>query len=95
MNIPDDVWEVAQSVATRKLFSPDAETEANELACHIARALISEREAAVKAERERCAGIAENGSFPFDISVWLESTKKEMTALTAEATAAAIRKGGE
>lgn len=39
-------------------------------------------DAAVRAERERCAGIAENGSFPFDISVWLESTKKEMTALT-------------
>ena len=56
-------------------------------------ALLSERESATKAERERCALIASEGSFPFDISVWLESTKKEMTAITAEAIAAAIRKG--
>jgi hypothetical protein len=43
-------------------------------------------------EVERCAKIAEEGSFPFDIQVWLESTKKEMTSLVAKAIAAEIRK---
>ena len=63
------------------------------LQAQIDSAILSERESATKAERERCALIAFEGSFPIDISVWLKSTKKEMTAITAEAIAAAIRKG--
>lgn len=39
---------------------------------------------------EEAEKIAE-GSFPFDIEVWLNSTKKEMTAHVANAIASAIR----
>lgn len=46
---------------------------------------------AVEKEREGCARVAEEGLFLFDIDVWLESTKKEMTEHTGHAIAAAIR----
>lgn len=91
--IPDDIMKTARSVAMRRLFSDRADRRDDEMTRNIAQALMAERESATKAERERCALIASEGSFPFDISVWLESTKKEMTAITAEAIAAAIRKG--
>ena len=42
-------------------------------------------------EREACAKIAAEGSFPFDIDIWITATKKEMTAHTANAIADAIR----
>lgn len=58
MNIPDDVMEAARSVAMQRLFSDFTEDRGNELMCHIARALLSERESATKAERERCAQVA-------------------------------------
>ena len=38
-----------------------------------------------------CAMICEESSIPFDISVWHESTKKEMTAMTALALAGKIK----
>ena len=44
--------------------------------------------------REQCARIAETGSFPINIDVWVRSTKKEMTANMALVIAAAIREGG-
>jgi hypothetical protein len=59
--------------------------------------LVSKRIAAlvraVRAEeRERCAKVAE-APYPFDISVWRESTKQEMTGKMARSIAAAIRRG--
>lgn len=59
----------------------------------VACAIENAARAAREEERERCAKIAEEESFPFDIDVWLGSTKKEMTAHVARAIAAAIRKG--
>jgi hypothetical protein len=48
--------------------------------------------ARIRAEAlEEAARVAEEGLFPFDVDVWLTSTKKEMTAHTARAIAAAIR----
>ncbi len=44
----------------------------------------------VEEMRARCEAIAREGSFPFDIDVWLNSTKKEMTAHVALAIADAI-----
>ncbi len=41
--------------------------------------------------KERCAKVCETAEIPFDISVWHESTKKEMTAHTTNALASAIR----
>ena len=32
---------------------------------------------------KKCVSICENTEIPFDIEVWRDSTKKEMTALTA------------
>jgi hypothetical protein len=32
---------------------------------------------------KECVSICENSEIPFDIEVWRDSTKKEMTALTA------------
>lgn len=43
-----------------------------------------------EAMRAKCAAIAREGSFPFAVEVWLNSTKKEMTALVALAIADAI-----
>ena len=40
---------------------------------------------------KECIDICENSSIPFDISVWLNSTKKEMTALTALALSGLIK----
>ena len=40
---------------------------------------------------ERCAEVCMRKEIPFDIDIWLNSTKKEMTARTAFALAAAIR----
>ena len=101
MNIPDDVMAIAHDLSlTGCGCDEDASHECPNMNGYcryqetaIARAIRSERESATKAERERCALIASEGSFPIDISVWLKSTKKEMTAITAEAIAAAIRKG--
>ena len=100
MNIPDDVMKAALDIVDIIREHKNCEEEYNTFQIRyreaidiVAHALLSERESATKAERERCALIASEGSFPFDISVWLESTKKEMTAITAEAIAAAIRKG--
>ena len=53
-----------------------------------------QREAAEE-EREACAKLCEEAEIPFDIDVWLRSTKKEMTAATALALAAAIRARGQ
>lgn len=55
----------------------------------------SVRAEAALAEREACAKVAEDGSFPFDIRTWIESTKKDMTERVAIAIAAAIRARGE
>lgn len=49
---------------------------------------------AVKAEREACAKVCEESEIPFDIDLWCDSTKKEMTAHTANALAAMIRARG-
>lgn len=46
--------------------------------------------AAIDVVVEECARVAES-SFAFDIETWLNSTKKEMTAHTGNAIAAAIR----
>lgn len=47
--------------------------------------------AGAAAVKERCAKVCETAEIPFDISVWHESTKKEMTAHTTNALASAIR----
>jgi hypothetical protein len=39
----------------------------------------------------KCVNICEESSIPFDIEIWLNSTKKEMTALTALALADKIK----
>lgn len=54
-DIPEDVMKAARSAATTRLFSDRADKQADELTRHIARAILSERESATKAERERCA----------------------------------------
>jgi hypothetical protein len=46
---------------------------------------------AVADEREACAILAETSSIPFDIEIWIKSTKKEMTAIFARALAKLIR----
>lgn len=46
-------------------------------------------------EREACAKECEEAEIPFGIDVWMNSTKKEMTAATANALAAAIRARGQ
>jgi hypothetical protein len=52
-------------------------------------------EAAARAdEREACARVCEQSEIPIPIDVWHGSTKKEMTAHTALALAAAIRARG-
>ena len=51
-------------------------------------------DAAVLAEREACAKVCEQSEIPIPIDVWHGSTKKEMTAYTALALAAAIRARG-
>jgi len=43
-----------------------------------------------EAMRAKCEAIAREGEFAFDIDVWLNSTKKEMTARVALAIADAI-----
>lgn len=48
-------------------------------------------EAAVLAEREACEKVCEETELAFDIAVWCDSTKKEMTVHTANGLAAAIR----
>ena len=45
-------------------------------------------------EREACAKVCEETELPFDIDLWRNSTKKEMTAHTAHGLAAAIRARG-
>ena len=45
-------------------------------------------------EREECAKVCEQSEIPMPIDVWHGSTKKEMTAYTALALAAAIRARG-
>ena len=45
-------------------------------------------------EREACAKVCEQSEIPMPIDVWHGSTKKEMTAYTALALAAAIRARG-
>lgn len=50
-------------------------------------------ELGVQDERERAAKVCESSEIPIDIDVWCNSTKKEMTALTALGLAEAIRKG--
>ena len=45
-------------------------------------------------EREACAKVCEQSEIPIPIDVWHGSTKKEMTAYTALALAAAIRARG-
>lgn len=47
------------------------------------------------AEREACAVVCEQSEIPFDIQVWMDSTKKQMTALVAMALATAIRARGD
>lgn len=54
-------------------------------------AMQPEIDAAVLAERERCAKVAENCSFGWDIAEWLIATKKEVSARTCHEVAAAIR----
>lgn len=44
-----------------------------------------------KQEREACAKVCEETELAFDIDIWCESTKKEMTAHTANGLADAIR----
>ena len=55
----------------------------------------AELEQARAEEREACAKVCEEAEIPFDIDVWMNSTKKEMTAATANALAAAIRARGQ
>lgn len=52
-------------------------------------------EAALQAEREKNAKIAETDGVLMNIDWWLEATKKQVSVFTAESIAAAIRKGGE
>lgn len=47
--------------------------------------------AAVEAERERCAALADNHSFALDIDEWMKMTKKEISAYACRSVAAAIR----
>lgn len=47
--------------------------------------------AAVEAERERCARLADNHSFALDIDEWMKMTKKEISAYACRSVAAAIR----
>lgn len=47
--------------------------------------------AAVEAERERCADLADNHSFALDIDDWMKMTKKEISAYACRSVAAAIR----
>jgi len=54
-------------------------------------ALKSAKTTAAEDMREECAYFAENSSFEFDIDIWMNSTKKEMTALMATAIAAGQR----
>lgn len=47
--------------------------------------------AAVEAERERCARLADDHSFALDIDEWMKMTKKEISAYACRSVAAAIR----
>lgn len=40
---------------------------------------------------KNCVEICENSCIPFDVDVWRESTKKEISALTAKALAEKIK----
>ena len=54
---------------------------------------LSSKLAQVRAEAlEEAAKVCESKEIPFDIELWHNSTKKEMTAHTAIALAAAIRR---
>lgn len=50
-----------------------------------------------EAEWERCAKVCDESEIPFDISVWINSTKRQMTGNVAHALADMIRalKDGE
>jgi hypothetical protein len=82
------------------MMPTDAEIDADYILalCATIDKLTAERDKAIaalaEAERkgmERAAEICETTSVMFDITVWLESTKKEMTTKTALALAATIR----
>jgi hypothetical protein len=47
------------------------------------------------AEREECAKLCEETELAFDIAMWCDSTKKEMTAHTARGLVKAIRARSE
>ncbi|WP_075214572.1 hypothetical protein [Mongoliimonas terrestris] len=76
-------------IARRKPV-PSAEVVIADLQARLADAERAAAEA-VRVEREACALLCEGASIGFDIEVWIHSTKKEMTAVMAQALAAAIR----
>ncbi len=70
---------LAYAVAIRALIQPHQ-------ADALARVRLEAHNAAIEATRR----VARDGSFPFDVEVWLTSTKKEMTAHVGLAIADAI-----
>ncbi len=89
MNIPDDVMETARKVHLDILGWGIEKTVGA-----IARAILSERESATKAERERCAGIADVRGRDCDGRYNESDDRYDMGgAASAEDIAASIRKG--
>lgn len=102
MNIPDDVTAIAHDLSlTGCGCDEDASHECPNMNGYcryqetaIARAILSERESATKAERERCAGIADVRGRDCDGRYNESDDRYDMGgAASAEDIAAAIRKG--
>jgi len=100
MNIPDDVMEAALDIVSIIREHKNCEEEYNTFQIRyreaidiVARALLSERESATKAEMERCAGIADVRGRDCDGRYNESDDRYDMGgAASAEDIAAAIRR---
>jgi hypothetical protein len=89
---PERIWvdPGAMEIVQRSTkIEPDYDIQYIRLSAH-ASALAAARAEGRREGLLEAAGIAEHGSFAFDIEVWLTATKKEMTAKVALAIAEAI-----
>lgn len=97
MTAPDRIWVdpgAVEVVQNPTKVEPDYDIQYVRLDLHEA-ALAAARAEGRREGLLEAAGIAEHGSFAFDIEIWLTATKKEMTAKVALAIADAIRAAAE
>ena len=92
-NMPDERWEITDDHSRLPAGSPLYAAPLG--ADHFLKAIAALREGIETCRAkalEEAAKVCESKEIPFDIELWHNSTKKEMTAHTAVALAAAIRR---